>query len=53
MRNVLIGIVVGIVLGVGLLYSVLYVQTLNGRVTNIEKYLIQAQQKTQPQAVKE
>jgi len=54
MRNIIIGIVVGIVLGVALLYSGLYISSLNARVTGIEKFLnnaIQAQNQQRPALV--
>ena len=52
MKNIIMGIIVGIVLGIGLLYSGLYIQGLNARVTGIEKFLQQAisqSQQAQPQ----
>ena len=51
MRNIIIGIVVGIILGVAILYSALYIQNINARVTGIEQFInrsIQAQQRPAP-----
>ena len=51
MKQIIIGIVAGIILGVALLYSGLYISSLNARVTGIEKFLnnaIQAQNQQRP-----